>query len=266
MKIAFVCTEKLPVPPVAGGAVQLYISEILPYIKEQHEITVFCKRYPELSNNEVVDNVRYIRVPASSALRYLRNIQDQLDESFDLIHIFNRPKWVLDLSEKLPSVRFSLSLHNEMFSPDKIPPEKAIECINRVEFINTVSKFIADGIKQLYPMAESKLRVVYSGVDIKKFKTNWSDEGIRNKELLKKKLGIENKRVILHVTRLTPKKAPYSPFGHEESNGKFQRHCFSNNRKQVVRSKRRRRLYKTVQGLGRRIKRSGYFYRLYSPR
>ena len=28
-----VCTEKLPVPPVAGGAVQLYISETLPYIE-----------------------------------------------------------------------------------------------------------------------------------------------------------------------------------------------------------------------------------------
>ena len=41
MKIALICTEKLPVPPVAGGAVQLYISEILPYISKEHDITVF---------------------------------------------------------------------------------------------------------------------------------------------------------------------------------------------------------------------------------
>ncbi|HOM01425.1 MAG TPA: glycosyltransferase family 4 protein [Acetivibrio sp.] len=209
MKIALVCTEKLPVPPVAGGAVQLYISEILPYIKEQHEITVFCKHYPGLSANEVVDNVRYIRVPASSASRYLRNIQDHLDESFDLIHIFNRPKWVLNLSKNLPTVRFSLSLHNEMFALEKILPEKAIECISKVEFINTVSKFIADGVKLLYPIAESKLRVVYSGVNIEEYYPNWSPEGIYNKEILKKTLGIENKRVILHVTRLSPKKGTH---------------------------------------------------------
>jgi len=49
MKIALICTEKLPVPPVAGGAVQLYISEILPYLKERHNITVFSKIHPGLS-------------------------------------------------------------------------------------------------------------------------------------------------------------------------------------------------------------------------
>ncbi|ADU74192.1 spore coat protein SA [Acetivibrio thermocellus AD2] len=209
MKIALICTEKLPVPPVAGGAVQLYISEILPYLKERHNITVFSKIHPGLSPDEVVDNVRYIRVPAANASKYVKNVKDLLDESFELIHIFNRPKWVLDFSEKLPSAKFSLSLHNEMFLPDKIPYEKAVECINRVEFINTVSKFIADGVKQLYPMAEDKLRVVYSGVNIEKYKPNWSPEGICNKELLKKKLGIENKRVILHVSRLSPKKGTH---------------------------------------------------------
>jgi len=55
MKIALICTEKLPVPPVAGGAVQLYISEILPYLKERHNITVFSKIHPGLSPDEVVD-------------------------------------------------------------------------------------------------------------------------------------------------------------------------------------------------------------------
>lgn len=58
-------------------------------------------------------------------------------------------------------------------------------------------------------MAEDKLRVVYSGVNIEKYKPNWSPEGICNKELLKKKLGIENKRVILHVSRLSPKKGTH---------------------------------------------------------
>ena len=41
MKIAFVCTEKLPVPPVSGGAIQIYIEVVLPYLSKHHDITVF---------------------------------------------------------------------------------------------------------------------------------------------------------------------------------------------------------------------------------
>lgn len=206
MKIALICTEKLPVPPVAGGAVQLYINEILPYISKEHDITVISKDHPTLVREEIIDNVRFLRVPARNTLRYVRNVKELLDDSYDLIHVFNRPKWVLDLSENLPNTRFSLSLHNEMFLPDKITPEKAVQCINRVEFINTVSKFIANGVKKLYPIGEGKLRVVYSGVNTEKYSTNWSHEGIANRMIIKDRLGIKDKKVVLHVSRFSPKK------------------------------------------------------------
>ncbi|NLD50082.1 MAG: glycosyltransferase family 4 protein [Clostridiaceae bacterium] len=206
MKIALICTEKLPVPPIDGGAVQLYISEILPYISTQHDITVFSIGHPNLKNTEEVDKVKYVRLPAQSSERYINGIRNVLDDSYDLVHIFNRPRWVLELCPGLPDTKFSLSLHNEMFAPEKIPASKAVECINRVEFINTVSKFIADGVKKLYPSAESKLNVVYSGVNTEKYHAGWTDEGISNKLVLKNKFGIQNRKVVLHVSRLSPKK------------------------------------------------------------
>ncbi|TYQ15538.1 UNVERIFIED_CONTAM: spore coat protein SA [Acetivibrio alkalicellulosi] len=209
MKIALICTEKLPVPPIAGGAVQLYISEILPYISKDYDITVYCKSHPSLANEETVDNVRYVRIPAKTPFSYITKVKDVLDNNFDLIHVFNRPRWVPELSESFPNTKFSLSLHNEMFNTDKIPEDKAIECINRVEFINTVSKFIADGIKNLYPQAQNKLNVVYSGVNTQKYSTNWSPTGIANKLMLKDKYGLKDKKVILHVTRLSPKKGTH---------------------------------------------------------
>jgi spore coat protein SA len=46
LKIALVCTEKLPVPPVAGGAIQMYIDGILPYLSVRHDITVYCVNTP----------------------------------------------------------------------------------------------------------------------------------------------------------------------------------------------------------------------------
>lgn len=206
MKIALICTEKLPVPPVAGGAVQIYIEGILPYLSKAHEITVYCVRHPKLSDEETVDGVRYIRVPAIPKEVYITNVIENIGEDYDLVHVFNRPKWIRLLSEKLPNTKLSLSLHNEMFRPKKISASEANECVNRVEFINTVSKFIADGVKQYYPNAENKLRVVYSGVDIERFKTAWSIEGKAAKQKLQEKYGLVNYKTVLFVGRLCDKK------------------------------------------------------------
>ncbi|AUG57406.1 glycosyltransferase family 4 protein [Acetivibrio saccincola] len=210
MKIALICTEKLPVPPVAGGAVQLYISEILPYISKEHDITVFSLSHPSLPMEETVDGVKFIRVNAKIPAGYYKKIKELLENlDFDLVHVFNRPRWVPFLSENLPKTGFSLSLHNEMFHPDKISEFKAKQCIKRVEFINTVSKFIADGVKKLYPESADKLNVVYSGVNVEKYSPNWSSTGMANKLILKKQYNLLDKKVILHVTRLSPKKGTH---------------------------------------------------------
>jgi len=46
MRIAMICTEKLPVPPIRGGAIQQYIDAVLPYLKEKHDVTVYCVADP----------------------------------------------------------------------------------------------------------------------------------------------------------------------------------------------------------------------------
>ena len=206
MKLALICTEKLPVPPIAGGAVQLYIEGILPYLSTTHKVTVYSISYPGLPNEETVNNVKYIRVSGKTETNYLESLKAALDNSFDLIHVFNRPKYVLFLSAGLPGVKFSLSLHNEMFHPDKISYEDAVSCVEKVEFINTVSRFIADSVKYRVIQAEKKLRVVYSGVDLQKHKTNWSQEGIQNRLRLKKQLNLDCSNIVLYVGRLSIKK------------------------------------------------------------
>lgn len=209
MKIALICTEKLPVPSIAGGAIQQYIDGILPYLASKHDVTVFSVEHPDLLPYEVKSNVEYIRVPGKTAVEYIANIKKTIKNGFDLIHIFNRPLWVISLSEIFPYTKISLSLHNEMFHPEKISNANANYCINRVEFINTVSKFIADGVKSLYPAAANKLRVVYSAADIDIYKPNWSDEGRMNKALLKKKYNLGNYKIVLNVGRLSEKKGTH---------------------------------------------------------
>jgi spore coat protein SA len=145
-------------------------------------------------------------VPGTDQEEYIDNIMAQITDKYDLVHIFNRPLWVTVLSEKLKKAKFSLSIHNEMFLPKKLPDETALTCINKVEFITTVSKFIADGIRKLYPIADGKLNVVYSGVDVDKYQPSWSEQGVENRNNLKSKLGIKKDKIVLYVSRLSPKK------------------------------------------------------------
>lgn len=201
-----ICTEKLPVPPVAGGAVQLYIEGVLPYLSKDHMITVYSIQYPGLPDEEVVNNVRYVRVSGKTDTIYVNNLKARVDKSYDLVHVFNRPRTVLSLMQVLPDTKFSLSLHNEMFHQEKISQEDGARCIERVEFINTVSKFIADRVKSRFPSAEGKLNVVYSGANVTDYKPGWSAEGALNKLQLKRKYGLEDKKVVLFVGRLSQKK------------------------------------------------------------
>src|SRR5690554_6644951 len=115
MKIALVCTEKLPVPPVSGGAIQIYIEGILPFLSKQHEITVYSLKSDRLPQEETLGGVRYKRLAGRTRSEYVSNLSAEKWDEYDLIHVFNRPLWVLPISDAAPGSAVSLSLHNEMF-------------------------------------------------------------------------------------------------------------------------------------------------------
>lgn len=206
MRIAMICTEKLPVPPIRGGAIQQYIDAVLPYLKEKHDVTVYCVADPALSQKEHND---MCYVEAVKTQDYISGVIDRLNDSYDLIHVFNRPQWVNTIAEKLPRARMSLSLHNEMFLPSKISKEEGGKCIQRVKFISTVSRFVESGVKKLYPEAAGKIHTVYSGVDVSKYQPVWSPEATEIRNRLKARYGLTGKKVILFIGRLTPKKGAH---------------------------------------------------------
>lgn len=216
MKIALVCTEKLPVPPVAGGAIQMYIDGILPYLSVRHDITVYCVQYPGLPHEEVSENVRYVRVPGKTQTTYIENVRasiaasvDRGEAPYDLVHVFNRPKFLLALSDSFPCLKFSLSLHNEMMHPEKITEAAGLKCIEKAEFINTVSRYIADTVTSRFPAAGEKMHVVYSGADPASYHPPWTGAGAARKLEMKSKYGLQDYRIILYVGRLSIKKGAH---------------------------------------------------------
>ncbi|PAB56358.1 glycosyltransferase family 4 protein [Anaeromicrobium sediminis] len=213
MKIALICTEKLPVPPILGGAIQIYIDAILPTLAKYHEITLFSLGNSKLPSREKRGNIRHVRIKGKTADQYINNIKKELlnefKDEFDLIQVFNRPLWVLRLSSAAPNSAFSLSLHNEMFVAKKIDPDRAKRCIDRVSFMPTVSKFIADGVTDMYPSAKGKMNVVYSAVDGEKMKPIWHEDVLKEREKMRKQYGLEGRKVIAYIGRLSKKKGTH---------------------------------------------------------
>lgn len=203
-----ISTEKLPVPPIRGGAIQTYIANVAPRLAQSGiDLTVLGRNDPELPNEEVRDGVRYVRVEGGTLDAYRSSVTAFLArERFDRIHIFNRPKLVLPVREAAPETRLSLSLHNEMFLPRKIDPTEAKAAIAAVDRIATVSDFIGKGISDPYPEAGPKLRTIYSGVDPSQFVPGWTAEGKAMRESLRKQHKLTNRQVVLFVGRLSPKK------------------------------------------------------------
>lgn len=209
MKIALICTEKLPVPAVSGGAIQTYIDGILPYLSGYHHITVFSTACKDLPFCERKGNIQYIRISHACTRDYTDAVKSWLNKSFDLVHIFNRPLWVLSIGESFPKLNYGLSLHNEMFHPDRITKSEASECIGRLKFITAVSRYIASGVSEIVPQAKEKINVVYSGAEAQFFCSPDSEEYRLEKKRLKEKIGLGDKKIVLFVGRLIPDKGAH---------------------------------------------------------
>ncbi|WP_066063162.1 glycosyltransferase family 4 protein [Neobacillus soli] len=207
MKILMICTEKLPVPPVLGGAIQTYISGTLPILSKFHDITVIGISHPSLPDKEINNGIQYVRVPGivleiyrEAVVRFVQN------NSFDLIHIFNRPRLVMPIRGAAPNAKITLSMHNDMFNIEKIDPTEATAALKEVSNIVTVSDYIGNVIRTLYPDSVPNIRTIYSGVDTERFLPGNHPEMREIRNSIRKQHGLENKTVLLFAGRLSVNK------------------------------------------------------------
>jgi glycosyltransferase involved in cell wall biosynthesis len=207
MKIAYICTEKLPSPAVKGGAIQLMIDGVAPFLSQNHELTIFSITDPSLHEKERMNNIEYIRFPKET---YEQNVAEELKKhAFDVIHVFNRPANVLLYKKASPTSAFVLSLHNDMFSPLKIKKDLAEQVLNETPIIATVSEYIKQTIMERYPIEAEKIKVVYSGVNIENYVPPWTAEGKKIREAIRAQFSVTNQKVILFIGRLSKTKGPH---------------------------------------------------------
>ncbi len=212
MNLALICTERLPVPPIRGGAIQILIGGVLPYLAKKHRVTVYCISDPALPDREkTAENVEYVRVPRE---RYPYHVAAELEEVrkagtiYDVVHVFNRPGHVLMYKSAMPESRFVVSLHNEMFREGKITEELGRLTIRALDKIMSISDYIGQTIVDRFPTAAGKVRTVYSAVDLSRYTPVWEERAQAVRAELRKSYGLEGKRVVLFVGRLSAVKGP----------------------------------------------------------
>lgn len=211
LKIALICTEMLPVPAIRGGAIQILINGVIPFLASKHELTIYSISDHELADRETVEGVSYIRVPATD---YVMNVTKELVAArkaqikYDVIHIFNRPINLLTFKSAMPESRFVVSAHNEMFRERKMPEKTGKKTIKAVSGIMSISDYIGDTIISRFPSAKKKVRTVYSGIDLKRYQPIWTEEALRIRTDLRESYGVEHNKVVLFVGRLSKSKGP----------------------------------------------------------
>lgn len=207
MEIALIATEKLPVPAVRGGAIQIYLQSFAPLVAEHHHVTIFSVKDSNLPDKENVNGVEHIHVDPD---HYVSGLVEHLKNGhFDVIHVCNRPAWVETLKSATPGSQFVLSVHNEMFAPEKISKEKGEACVRAVDKITTVSDYIADTVCDRFPEARQKIETVNSGVDLNIYQPEWTEVGHEMRNDMRRELDLEGKKVILFVGRLSKVKGPH---------------------------------------------------------
>ncbi len=207
VKALMICTEKLPVPPVRGGAIQTYIAALAPLLSARCGLTIVGITDEQLPGRETDGRVRHARMPGGDLDIYGAAIADYLGRhTFDVIHIFNRPRLVQVVRAAAPQAHIVLSMHNDMFGPQKISPEEAAAAIEQVERIITVSDYVGRTIAKSYPQAKTKLRTIYSGVDLDRFTPSTGPEAQQTRDALHREHKLSGRDVILFVGRLSPKK------------------------------------------------------------
>ncbi|MBA2938508.1 glycosyltransferase family 4 protein [Paenibacillus sp. CGMCC 1.16610] len=205
MKIALVCPDSLPCPPIKSGAIELLIDRMAPYLSRLgHSVTVFSIQDPSLSNDERMNGVRFIRYDQST---YFNDVLSYCEKRlFDVVQLFNRPNWVEEMKRAVPDARVYLSLHNLLINHET-RDQAALQAYELADHLITVSKFVAQDIIKAIPAVSNKITTLYTGEDPKRFTPHFTREGKKIADKLKGELGIPpGFHVVLFVGRLLPKK------------------------------------------------------------
>lgn len=194
MRIALVAPETRPVPPIKGGAVQLYIDEVVRRIAKKHHVSLFAPR------GKTRHPYKKVKVYQLGRKKYLSRVAKKIKKShFDIIHTFNRPHFVPKLHRAAPHSKHIVNLHN------LIKVKKGTRLgIKKTDFFIANSHFTRKNSLRRFPIKSSRIKTVHLGVESSKFTMIWNSSA--KVQRLRKKWRAEGKKVLLFVGKINKEK------------------------------------------------------------
>ena len=214
--VAIIGPELFPIPPIRGGAAELFIEQVAARLPGWQPV-VISRADPELPGRERRDQVQYFRIPLSKwefwlykrypqwfpfydrrVLKIISSIQP------DLIHVHNRPLLALYLQKKLgdriPCILHLHNLYNSLGKRERPPVGTTIP----VAAFVACSQFVLDRERTRLGLGADSYWVVYNGVNPETFSCRWQQPNRATD--IRKKFGIGEEPVVLFVGKIRQSK------------------------------------------------------------
>ncbi|TXK73844.1 glycosyltransferase family 4 protein [Paenibacillus sp. N3.4] len=208
MKIAIVTPGSFPIPSGKSSSVEQVVQKTAEQLVKQARVCVLGRSTSFQAIRENRNGVSYIRVRRQNSSTYISQISKQLARLKPaFIQVDNRPRFVRYLRKRHPRAILGLVLHSTFFiSRPHIGSKELKACLRAAHVIIVNSDFLKQFLAQKVPSAAHKIVTQHLGVDVAKFTSRWSEESQETRLELLRKLGYENRKIILFVGRLIPKK------------------------------------------------------------
>ena len=218
MKIAEIAPEKLPVPPVKGGACEMWIDEVNQILAKNNLVYVLSRPSGVKSENKIkyIPIKRGIREKIESKVRlpkikkiaryleikkYAKKVAKKIPTDTEIIHIHNRPD-IIPSVRKIHNKKIILHMHNDHLINNPILKNKYSKILSQTNLVLCVSNYIRDQVRKMYPEHKNKIQTLYNGVNT----TNFKKRDKKTTDKVRKKYDLGKGKVILYVGRIVPEK------------------------------------------------------------
>jgi len=220
IRLSHIASHHLPVPPIRGGAIQLWIDEVAKRLAAKYDVQVVSPADSQLPLRESNGRLTYQRIRFGRA--YVRIFQKILGmdpfpygeriartvQSFqpDIVHLYGGgSQWLPPLRKRLGD-EIPLVIHLQNDPGDELHKWRFRDFSRSVIFV-ACSQYIKEtGIKYL-GIEPRNCYVIQNGVDVTGFTPWWERPDIRSE--VRKRYGIpEDACVLLFCGRVAPEKGP----------------------------------------------------------
>ena len=210
-KVALIGPELYPIPPIRGGAAELWIEKTSRELKRYRPI-IFSPADPELPLKEQSGGVDYFRIPVHRFKRtvygwfnaFPRDYEKKIAAFLgtidpDVVHIHNRPLLVAYFRKRFPRKKIILHMHNLYNYLGRLERPSG-PFINEADLFLGCSRFVVEAEKNRLAVGTPGQAVLYNGVDTQAFRPLWLDPEETRKA--RERQGLVGKKVVLYAGKI----------------------------------------------------------------